>query len=153
MKEMMKAFTATVAAIVVAWLLLFFIIAACAGCSRHTTTPETVTATRDAARERDSVRTVIQLRTDTVHTERYVYVSGDTVRIYDRDSRVRRVEVHDTIRVVTTDTIRTRVPVPYPVETPLTRWQRTKVDYGGYAIVLCAIGICAAVWWLRRRWR
>ncbi len=32
------------------------------------------------------------------------------------------------------DTIR----VPYPVERQLTAWERTKVDYGGYAIIILA---------------
>ena len=47
------------------------------------------------------------------------------------------------------------VPVPYPVERELTRWEKTKMDFGGAAIwglggALIAIGILA---WLARKRR
>lgn len=45
------------------------------------------------------------------------------------------------------------VPVPYPVERPLTKWEQTKMDFGGMAIVgLVALGLAVvalAVWLIK----
>ena len=46
------------------------------------------------------------------------------------------------------------VPVPYPVEKELSKWERTKIDYGGTAMLTAAalvIGLCVAVVWLIRK--
>ena len=48
------------------------------------------------------------------------------------------------------------IPVPYPVERKLSKWEQTKIDYGGEAIVALAVVVIAAVVWLIRRltgWR
>lgn len=45
------------------------------------------------------------------------------------------------------------IPVPYPVEKPLTKWEQTKQNYGGYAIVLCSVIILAFTAWLAIRFR
>ena len=45
------------------------------------------------------------------------------------------------------------VPVPYPVERKLSRWEQTKMDYGGMALVALAVVLCAAVVWLTRKFR
>lgn len=45
------------------------------------------------------------------------------------------------------------IPVPYPVERKLTRWERAKMDFGGEAIVALAVVASAAVVWLIRKFR
>ncbi len=45
------------------------------------------------------------------------------------------------------------IPVPYPVERELTRWEQTKQDYGGDAIVTLAVIVIAAVAWLIKKFR
>ena len=45
------------------------------------------------------------------------------------------------------------IPVPYPVERELTRWQQTKMDFGGFALGGLAIGLCIAVLWLIKKFR
>lgn len=45
------------------------------------------------------------------------------------------------------------IPVPYPVERQLSRWEQTKMDFGGMAIGALAIALCAAVVWLARKFR
>lgn len=83
-------------------------------------------------------RNVYSHTTDTVTSTRFVFVKGDTVIDFREKERVRSVEIHDTCYVMRTDSI----AVPYPVERKLTRWEQTKMDYGGMAIfTLCALGI------------
>ncbi len=92
-------------------------------------------------------REVERLSTDTVTDTRFIFVKGDTVVDYRERTKTRIVEVHDTATVVKTDS----VGVPYPVERKLTRWERTKMDYGGWAIGAVVAIIAAAVVWLRLR--
>ena len=45
------------------------------------------------------------------------------------------------------DTVRDTIPVPYPVEAKLTKWEKLKIDIGGLAIgLLIALMI---VYWIR----
>ncbi|MCI9284322.1 MAG: hypothetical protein HFJ91_00600 [Muribaculaceae bacterium] len=101
----------------------------------------------------ETVRTekeeVTRWRTDTVTQgdTRLIYIKGDTV--IDRRERWReRVrEVRDTVYVERTDSI----PVPYPVEKELSRWERTKVDWGGWAMGALGVVIVTFVWLRKRR--
>ncbi len=45
------------------------------------------------------------------------------------------------------------IPVPYPVEKHLTKWQQTKQDFGGVAIGVIIAVACTAVVWLIRKFR
>lgn len=94
---------------------------------------------------RDNVREVHT--TDSVTDTRFVYVKGDTV--IDWRDRVKWKEriVHDLIYIERVDSI----PVPYPVEKPLTRWQQTKMDFGGMALGGVAAAVCIAVVWLIKK--
>ena len=77
---------------------------------------------------------------DSVH----IYQKGDTVTefrlkyIYKYKDRV------DTIYRSKTDT----VSVPYPVEKQLTKWQQTKVNYGGLAMGIVFAFILIVVGWM-----
>lgn len=80
----------------------------------------------DSVMVRDSI--YIVERGDTVLEHRYHY-------IYKYRDRV------DTLYMSKTDTI----SVPYPVEKQLTKWQQTKVDYGGWAIGVVFVFILVVV--------
>lgn len=67
----------------------------------------------------------------------FVFVKGDTVRIEKYKYLYRDRVVVDTVYKAQCDTIR----VPYPVEKPLTRWQKWKLEVGGFAIA----GIAAVI--------
>lgn len=109
------------------------------GCTRYVPM-ETV---RTEYRDRDVERVV----TDTVRDERFVLVKGDTV-IDWRDRWHRSTEyVHDTCYVECHDS------VPYPVERPLSRWEQTKMDFGGAAIGGVVVVLCIAVVWLVKKFR
>lgn len=119
-------------------LYLFIILltaALCSGCrtieyrTLETVRSDTVyiqSAKVDSVMVRDSI--YIVERGDTVLEHRYHY-------IYKYRDRV------DTLYMSKTDTI----SVPYPVEKQLTKWQQTKVDYGGWAIGVVFVFILVVV--------
>lgn len=113
------------------------------GCTRQVYVPvETVhTEYRDLEK--------IEIVADTVRDLRFVWLKGDTVVDIREKERIHIKEVHDTCFVEHTDTI-TR---PYPVERPLTRWQKIKMDIGGIAIGALLIALAAIVVWLIKRFR
>lgn len=125
--------------------ILFWVVIICALCGCTSTKYVPVETVRTEYRDRE-INTYV---TDTVHDTRFVMVKGDTILDFREKERVHRVEIHDTLYILSTDTIRS----PYPVEKPLTRWQRAKMDLGGVAIGALIITICAAVVWLIKKFR
>ena len=113
------------------------------GCARTHYIP--VESVRAEYRDRDVERLV----TDTVRDTRLVWVKGDTVVDVREKERIRRVEIHDTCYIERTDTIR----LPYPVEKQLSKWQQTKMDFGGIAIGAIIATACVAVVWLIKKFR
>ena len=48
------------------------------------------------------------------------------------------------------DTVHDSIPVPYPVEKRLTKWQQTKVDWGGWALLVLIVLVVIAIYYPRR---
>lgn len=102
------------------------------------------------------------------HNERLVLNDkGDTLR-HDRETIVYRSSHRETelerLLDAKNDSIRylrqqlesikaDSIPVPYPVEKPLSRWEQTKMDFGGFALGGIAAVLCIAVVWLIRKFR
>lgn len=102
------------------------------------------------------------------HSERLVLNdNGDTLR-HDRETIVYRSSHRETelerLLEAKNDSIRylrqklesikaDSIPVPYPVEKPLSRWEQTKMDFGGFALGGIAVVLCIAVVWLIRKFR
>lgn len=66
-----------------------------------------------------------------------------------KDSReIQRLQsLVDSLKSVKRDSVDR--PVPYPVERELTKWERAKMDFGGFALGgLCAAALAAVVVWL-----
>lgn len=113
------------------------------GCTRTVYEPvETVRTEKDV---------VTRWLTDTMiqNDTRFIFVKGDTVIDWRDRWRERTKEVHDTVYIERTDS----VPVPYPVERELSRWERVKVDYGGFALGLVGSVLAVAVIWLAKKFR
>ena len=91
------------------------------------------------------------LRSDTLYRLDSVVVrmQGDTTVIEKIRWQNRFVNVYK----VKTDTIikADSVRVPYPVEKTLTKWQRVKMDVGGWAMGLITVIIIFVIVWLVRR--
>ena len=102
------------------------------------------------------------------HNERLVLNDkGDTLRhdretiVYRSSHRERELEKlleskNDSIRYLRQklESIKAdSIPIPYPVERQLSRWEQTKMDFGGFALGGVAVVLCIAVVWLIRKLR
>lgn len=129
------------------WLIVIIVAAALCGCTTTKYVPvESVTQRTDTVRE-------LMLRVDSVVVRDSVVVAqrGDTVYVNRWRDRYRVKMQTDTVYRSVTDSV--SVEVPYPVEKKLTRWQQTKMDLGGIAIGVIAVGviICSVRLWRKLR--
>ena len=137
----------------VTWLALMLLAMAAlmlsGGCTRKVYVP-----TEHIVYSTDTVYEAV-LRVDSVIQRDSVAVvqKGDTVLITRYRDRYRVKERTDTVYKAKTDSVRVREP--YPVERELTKWEQTKMDFGGMAIGgLCAVAVLAvAVWIIQRKRR
>lgn len=72
-----------------------------------------------------------------VHDSIYQREKGDTLIVEKWHTRYIERLVHDTTYVEKVDSIQ----VPYTVEKQLTKWQRMKMNAGGWAIGLCIVSL------------
>ena len=72
------------------------------------------------------------------------YLHGDTFYVEKTkwQTLYKYKMVYDTVYVERIDS----VPVPYPVERKLSRWEQTKIDWGGTAILCLAILLFIVIW-------
>lgn len=84
--------------------------------------------------KRDSIY-ITQHQKDSIYVHDSIYQKekGDTLIVEKWHTKYIERQVHDTTYIEKVDSIQ----VPYPVEKQLTRWQRMKMNAGGYAIFLC----------------
>lgn len=92
----------------------------------RTETQERLVEVHDSVYIHDS--TVIRTKGDTVFETRWKYIYRDRLK-------------HDTAYVHRTDSI----PVPYPVERQLTKWERLKVDHAGWINLVLLIALTCIV--------
>ena len=113
----------------------------------HDTVRDSVRVSNDVYRH-DSV--LIKMQGDTVYVERW-HTLLQSSSLQNRSERSKAA--HDTLYVTRTDSVR----VPVPVERKLTKWEKTKMDFGTAAMVISAMAIIAGIvilaWWLRRKIR
>ena len=70
------------------------------------------------------------------------------VKSWELERQIEQLQKMSAIR----DTVRDTIQVPYPVEKKLSKWQQTKVDWGGWAILAADVMIILFfVFALRRR--
>lgn len=140
-----KAIGCACASVLTLWSLLILgaIIVMLTSCTRTSYVP--VESVRTEYRDRDVERLVA----DTVRDTRFIWVRGDTVVDVRDKVRISRVEIHDTCLIERRDTI----PVPCPVERPLSRWEQAKMDLGGMAMGGFAVAVIAAVVWFIKKFR
>lgn len=123
--------------------IIILLLAACKPQTRYVPTEHTTLRTDTLWRtlmQRDSVRV-----TDSV----IILIKGDTLLIREKTRETRTREVRDTIREVSIE--RDTVPVIVETERKLTRWQRTKQDWGGRAIATCALLLAATIFAAARK--
>lgn len=108
----------------------------------------------DSVIDRTKETVVIKENGDTARhdKERIVYVSSR--REKELEYKVKQQDsIINTLRLQLLSVKSDSIPVPYPVERELTRWERVKMDLGGVALGAVGAGLCAAVAWLALRLR
>lgn len=108
----------------------------------------------DSLVDRTKETVVLNVQGDTVMLTRtqYVYVSSNR----EKELEVENKTLRDSVSVLNTrlESIKTdSIQVPYPVERELSRWEQTKMDFGGMAIGGLVIAVCFAVVWLVKRFK
>ncbi len=123
--------------------LLFCLLCVMCGCKTTEYVP--VETVRTEYRDRVNTEHVV----DSVMNDKFVYINGDTVFIYQDRIKWRTEVKHDSVYINKTDTIR----VPYPVERKLSRWEQAKMDFGGIAFggIVVAIIIIAILAWIAKK--
>lgn len=111
-------------------------------------------ASTDSVIDRSKETVVLKENGDTARLdkERIVYVSSRREkelehRVREQDSIINALRLR--LATVKSDSI----PVPYPVERKLSRWEQAKMDLGGFALSGIAVALCIAVAWLIKKFR
>ena len=108
----------------------------------------------DSVIDRQKETVVLKENGDTARhdTERTVYVSSRREKGLEHEVR-QRDSIIGSLRLRPTSVKADSIRVPYPVERPLSRWEQTKMDLGGFALGGVAAALCVAVIWLIRKFR
>lgn len=122
------------------WLAILMLALLC-GCTTTKYVP--VESVRTEYRDHD----VLRVDSVMLHDSVVIRSAGDTVLMEKWRWRDRVSIVRDTVSVTKTDSIQ----VPYPVEKPLTRWERTKVDWGGWAMLALLVVMATLAWLWKRK--
>ncbi|WP_311440174.1 hypothetical protein [Hoylesella buccalis] len=129
-------------------LFLFFVLMSLTGCKtvRYVPVPEyhTLYKTRvDTVQRWDSVRDVQWMTVREVDSAQLaalgIQIKGlKNALLIERNKLLQKMSNEKTHKI---DTIMQRdsIPVPYPVEKPLTKWQQWKMDAGGWAMGVLAV--------------
>lgn len=127
--------------------LLICLLVLATGCSRKVYVPvESVVSRTDTI-----YSAKVRVDSVTMRDSVAVFQKGDTVLITKYRDRYRVKELTDTVYQSAIDSV--KISVPYPVERELSRWERTKMDFGGMAIGALVIALCVAVAWLIKKFR
>lgn len=89
-----------------------------------------------------------RVTTDSIYERDSIYIldRGDTVIVYRNRYIYRYINKTDTVFRLKVDSVQ----VPYEVERQLTRWEKVKMDFGGWLMgVLVILIILVVVKWVR----
>jgi hypothetical protein bacD2_02365 len=96
----------------------------------------------------ETVRTEYKTRDSIRHDSIYKYdsvfyaVKGDSIYKYVKQMEYRYIFINRSDTVMKTDSVQ----VPYPVEKELNRWQKIKIELGGWAFGGMLIGLLIVIW-------
>ena len=121
-------------------LILMFVFA---GCRTQSVPVETV---KTEYKVRDSIRHDSIYQRDSI----YMHVQGDTVYKYKDRYLYKYLYLNRTDTVIKTDSVQ----VPYPVEKQLTRWQKVKIELGGWSFgIIISFALILVGWLVLKRIR
>ena len=93
---------------------------------------------------RTEYKTRDSIRYDSIykHDSIFYQVKGDSIYKYVKQMEYRYIFINRTDTVLKTDSVQ----VPYPVEKELNRWQKIKIELGGWAFGGLSIGLLIVSW-------
>lgn len=93
--------------------------------------------------------TLIQKDSVFCHDSVYIHQEGDTVW-FEKWHTKYIDKVREVVRI---DSFikRDSIPVPYPVERKLSKWEQTKIDWGGEAIIAIIVVFFIIIWLIGKR--
>lgn len=103
-----------------------------------------ITNIKDSVITRDSVVVVLDDKGNVLRTE--LYRQKEIYRDLQKDYYELQSK-YNSLLSQKTDSI----PVPYPVEKQLTRWQSFKMSVGGYAVVILSLGLIGLIIYVIRK--
>lgn len=103
-----------------------------------------ITNIKDSVITRDSVVVVLDDKGNVLRTE--LYSQKEIYRDLKKDYYELQLK-YNSLLSQKTDSI----PVPYPVEKQLTRWQSFKMSVGGYAVVILSLGLIGLIIYVIRK--
>ncbi len=113
--------------------------------------PKTVYVPTETVRTDTLYRTALRIDSVILRDSVTIIRRGDTVYLTKYRDRFRYRECIDTVYQSATDSVRVRVP--YPVERPLTQWERTKMELGGWAFGGIVVLLAVVAWLVFRKRR
>ena len=120
------------------YIIILLILAICFVSCRTQYIP--VESVRTEYKTRDSIRFDSIYQRDSV----YMLVKGDTIYQYRYKYLYRYLTTNRTDTILKHDSI----PIPYPVEKQLSRWQSIKMELGGWAFGLVIAFVLIIIVWL-----
>lgn len=111
-------------------------------------------ASSDSLIDRTKETVVLKENGDTARhdKERVVYVASHREKELEHTVR-QQDSIIKSLRMLLESVKSDSIPVPYPVEKRLTRWEQTKMDFGGFALGAVGAVVCIAVIWLIKKFR
>lgn len=108
----------------------------------------------DSVIDRSKETVVLKENGDTARhdKERIVYVSSHREKELEH-MVAQQDSIIDALRLQLLSVKSDSIPVPYPVEKKLTRWEQTRMDFGGFALGGIAVALCVAVVWLIKKFK
>lgn len=109
---------------------------------------------RESLMHKEKETVTLNEKGDTTKHDHFIYISLESE---ERSEYERTIEsqqdsitkLNAALNSVKVDSI----PIPYPVERPLSKWEQAKMDFGGIAIGGVIVIICIAVVWLIRKFK
>lgn len=108
----------------------------------------------DSVIDRSKETVVLKENGDTARhdKERIVFVSSQREKELEH-MVAQQDSIIDALRLQLLSVKSDSIPVPYPVEKKLTRWEQTRMDFGGFALGGIAVALCVAVAWLIKKFK
>lgn len=108
----------------------------------------------DSLFDREKETLVLKENGDTARRDRERIIYRSTNREKELETKVKEQDsTINNLRMQLVSIKADSIPIPYPVERELSKWEQAKMDFGGMALGGVFIAVCFAVVWLVKRFK